>query len=154
MNPDAPFSTNGIHKPTLKPERKNVPALVIALIAVPLLFLVVFPVAWTIAKSTGTPVFVTPAEINVAEIDHFEVRLFNLKASFNPDRKVDDVGPYVAKSGRLFPIASTSHRRRNRGCPSDQTVPGRIPHPYEGRSETGHSSFVPNRTRRDETPRI
>lgn len=97
MNPDAPFSTNGIHKTPPKPERKNVPALVIALIAVPLLFLVVFPVAWTIARSTGTPVFETPGEISVEEIDHFEVRLFNLKASFKADRKEDDVGPYVAK---------------------------------------------------------
>jgi hypothetical protein len=98
VNPDVPFSTNGIPKIPVREERKNVPALVIALIAVPLLLLVVVPIAWTIALNTGTPVFATPGEIVLGDIDHFEVRLFNLKASFNPDRKEDDVGPYVAKT--------------------------------------------------------
>lgn len=96
MNPDAPFSTNGIHKAERRPVKKNVPALVIALIAIPLLFLVVFPVACTIAERTGKPVFETPDEIDIGDIGRFEVQLQNVKSAAPSSIRKDDVGPYVA----------------------------------------------------------
>ncbi|MFO0937780.1 MAG: hypothetical protein U0798_14850 [Gemmataceae bacterium] len=97
MNPEVPFSSNGIHKSAPEPDRKKVPMLIIGLIAIPLLLLIVVPLAWTIAVSTGTPVFNTVEELNVSEIDRFEIRLFNLKSLINSDQKIDDIGPYVAK---------------------------------------------------------
>ena len=97
MNADAPFSTNGFHKPVPEAEKKNVPALVIGLIAIPLLLLIVIPVAYTIAMSTGKPVFDVVEELNLEEVSRFEVRLFNLKSLYSSDRKDDDIGPYVAK---------------------------------------------------------
>ena len=97
MNPDAPFSANGVHKLVPKPEKKNVPALVIGLIAIPTLLLVVVPVVWTIAMSTGKPVFDNVEDLNLEEISRFEIQLYNLKSLVRFDRKDDDIGPYVAK---------------------------------------------------------
>lgn len=98
MNPDAPFSPNGVHKTIhLKSEKKNVTTMVLAFIAIPLMLLVVFPVVYTIAMATGKPVFNTVEELNLAEVDRFEVRMFNLKESFNPNFVDDKIGPYVAK---------------------------------------------------------
>lgn len=92
------FSSNGIPQPVSVGERKNVPALVIGLIAVPLLLLIVIPLAMVLSSKMGKPAFATIGELNVADISRFEVQLQNLKASYRADRKDDDLGPYVAKS--------------------------------------------------------
>ena len=98
MNPDSPFSTNGVHKPAPMPEKKNVPALAMGLIAVPLLLLVVVPIVWTIATTTGKPVFETVEALKIDEVERFEVQLYNLKSLVNFDRKDDTIGPFVAKA--------------------------------------------------------
>ena len=100
MNPEFPFSTNGVHKAAPEPDKKKVPALIIGLIAIPLLLLVVIPVAWTIAVTTGKTVFDKVEELNVNDIDRFEIRLFNLKSLVNSDQRQDNIGPYVAKPDR------------------------------------------------------
>lgn len=92
------FSSNGIAKSVPAGERKNVPALVIGLIAVPLLVLIVIPLAMLLSSKMGKPAFAMIGELNVEDISRFEVQLQNLKASFRADRKEDDLGPYVAKA--------------------------------------------------------
>jgi hypothetical protein len=102
MASSSPFSTNGVHKstpgdPAPAEPPKRVPTLVMALIAVPLLLLVVIPVAMTISAMTAKPAFETVAGLPIDDISRFEVRLYNLKDSVNRERKDDDIGPYVAK---------------------------------------------------------
>lgn len=95
---NVPFSQNGSvphRNPT--PEAKNVSAIVISFIAIPLMLLIVIPTAWMIAKMTGKPAFNTMTEVRIDDIARLEIRLFNLKESVQRDRKEDDLGPYIAK---------------------------------------------------------
>jgi hypothetical protein len=92
------FSSNGIHEAAPTPEKKSVPALVIGLIAIPLLLLIVIPLAMVISSNMGKPVFASIEELKTEDISRFDVELQNLKASYKPDRKEDVLGPYVAKS--------------------------------------------------------
>ena len=98
MSSDSSFSSNGVHQTAPAPEKKKVPALVIGLIAVPLLLLIVIPTAMVISSMMGKPAFRTIEELKTGEIARFEVQLQNLKASYKQDRKEDHLGPYVAKA--------------------------------------------------------
>lgn len=98
MISDSSFSSNGVHQTAPAPEKKNVPALVIGLIAIPLLLLIVIPTAMIISSKMGKLAFATIEELKTEDISRFEVELQNLKASYQPDRKEDVLGPYVAKA--------------------------------------------------------
>lgn len=108
---DGSFSNNGVHQAVPVAGAYRVPALVIGLIAVPLLMLVMIPLAMVISSRMGKPAFTTIDELNTGDIRRFEVELQNLKSSYKPDRKEDALGPYVANAGdydRLVSILRTA----------------------------------------------
>jgi hypothetical protein len=138
------FSSNGVHQTTPPPEKKSVPALVIGLIVIPLLLLIVIPTALVISSKMGKPAFATIGELKTDEISRLEVQLQNLKASYKPDRKDDDLGPYVARAEdyeRLVNFLRTAE-------PVDELPPkvflGSITiHLKDGKHQVVRLSFIP-----------